>query len=305
MSQKKLIYLIMGILIAWGLSWPIMKISLQYIPPIWLGALRMFVGAVFLFLILSIKKERLLPNKQDWSVICVIALLQMSLFNMFLNLGLQRVEASRGVILVFTTPLWITPYAILYLKEKLHYLTILGLTFGFIGMVLLLNPFTLNWSDTETLLGDLFLVLTALCWATAIIYVSLIKMTSSPLKLAPWQMLLSSIFLVGVALVCEPRPSIQWTLQFGLLMIYLGPVATAFGYWGVIEMSRQLKPVTMSLTMLGVPLIGFISSAYFLKEPLTLIKIAALASLLVGLVCVGLAKRNQKPATTVYQNEPI
>lgn len=307
MQRNGLFVLIPCVLLAWGFSWPFMKLSLNYIPPIAMGSLRMFIGSIVLFCILSLLKIRLIPKRSDWSDIIIIALLQMTLFNLFVNLGLQRSEVSRSVILVFTTPLWVAISMTLFFKEKLHRMALLGLFFGFVGTLILFNPLTYNWHNTRSLVGDSFLILTALSWSASIIYVRRSASKSSPLMLAPWQMLLSAILLACFSSLIEHGQTIHWSWNLALIMLYIGPVATAFGYWGVIEMSRKMQPVNMSLTMLGIPIIGFLSSAYFLKEPLAWPKITALLSLLIGLICVALANRLQKKSSrvTTYEDEPI
>lgn len=288
-----LMIMVPSIFLAWGLSWPFMKTALDYISPLWMGSMRMMIGGLIILFVLFATGKPIFPQKKDWKLIVIISLLQMVLFTAFLNIGLRRVEASHGVILLYTTPLWVAPLAVLIFKEKLAKLTWIGLFFGFCGLVMLLNPFSFDWSNKHILVGCGFVLLSAFSWAFAIIYIRLANPGPSSIELVPWQLLFASLSLALLAIIFEPHPEINWSWQLWACMAYLGPIATAFGFWCVIELSCRLSPVTSSMIMLGAPVIGFISSALILNETLTFEKLMAVFLLLVGLICIGLAKRDK------------
>ena len=292
-KNSGLMILVPLIFLAWGLSWPFMKTALDYISPLWMGSLRMVIGGSILLAVLIIMRRPLLPQKKDWKLIIIISLLQMGLMTAFLNIGLTRVEASHGVILLYTTPLWVAPLAVILFKEKLAKLTWIGLFFGLCGVLLLFNPFTFDWEDTHHLMGCGFIIMAAISWALAIIYIRFAKPGRSSLELVPWQQLTAAAFLAILAMIFEPHPHVNWSWQLWTCMAYLGPIATAFGFWCVIEMSYRLQPVTASMLMLGAPVIGFISSALILDETLTVEKLMAVFLLMSGLICIALAKSNK------------
>ena len=65
----------------------------------------------------------------------------------------------------------------------------------------------------------------------------------------------------------------------------MGPVATAFAYWAVVETGRRFPASTLSMALLGTPALGLLLSAVVLGEPVT-------ASLLVGAVLIGAGIRS-------------
>jgi drug/metabolite transporter (DMT)-like permease len=292
------ILLVLGVLLAFGLSWPMMKLALQHMPPVWLAAIRMGIASLALFVILIISGKKFWLTRQDIPLFVSVGLLQMGLFMLLVNLGLQHVEAGRSAILVYTTPLWVTPVAVLFFKEFLNKLTLLGLTMGLIGVGWLFNPFTFNWHDQAALTGNALLLLAALVWATVILHIRYGTHHSSPLELAPWQALLATIFLTITAIILEPSPHIGWSGVLVAEVGYIGLIATAFGFWGATEMTRRLPAVTTSLIFLGVPIIGLVSSATLLGEKITVNKLVAMVLIITGLVCVVLAKRKLPVSST-------
>jgi len=286
--------LLLGVILAWGFSWPMMKLSLIDIPPLWMAVLRMSIATVIMFAYLILTKKFAWPSMKDLPQLLSVGVLQMGIFSALINLGLMHVDAGRSAILAFTSPLWVVPITLLFFKESLSKLSILGLLFGFLGVMFLFNPFSFDWSNTLAIKGNGLLLLAALVWALVIIHIRYSKWHLSPLQLAPWQMLIAFVLLTILGFYFEPHPQIHWSLHLLGLMLYIGPIATAFGFWGVTEISKRLPAVTTSLGLLGVPVVGLLSSALILGNALTLGIVIALLFILVGLGFISLASQRAK-----------
>lgn len=284
------------VLSAWGFSWPIMKLSLQALPPLWLGVFRLGIGCLVLFAILIFSGRKLVPQRRDLPFLFSVGLGQMGVFTLLIIIGLTHVSAGRSAILAYTTPLWVAPIAIGFFKEPLNKFTLLGIALGILGVLCLFNPLTFNWSDHSALLGNGLLLMAAIIWALVIVHVRYGRHYSSPLELAPWQMLLATFFMILAATIFEPRPAISWSWPLVGQLSYLGPIATAFAYWGIIDLNRRLPAVTISLLLLAVPMIGLFSSALILGEKMTMNTGIAMLFILAGLCSVALAKRACTPS---------
>ncbi|HVV69190.1 MAG TPA: DMT family transporter [Gammaproteobacteria bacterium] len=278
------------VLCAWGFSWPIMKLALPAVPPLWLAVLRLGVGTLTLFIILWASGRKFLPNRQDLPLLFSVGVLQMGCFTMLIMLGLMHVEAGRSAILTYTTPLWVTPIAVLFFKEHLSKLALLGIIVGILGVLCMFNPLSFNWHDSLALKGNGLLLLAAFIWAMVIIHVRFGIHHRSPLELAPWQMLLGTLFVWMMALIFEPKPAIDWSWHLAWQIAYLGPIASAFAYWGVIELNRQLPAITISLLLLAVPVIGLLSSAAILGEAIKINTLISMILILVGIACVAVSR---------------
>ncbi len=283
------------VLCAWGFSWPIMKLALVATPPLWLGVLRLGVGCLVLFIILIISGRKFLPNRQDLPLLLSVGLAQMGGFTMLIILGLTHVEAGRSAILAYTTPLWVAPIAVLFFKEPLGKLALMGIIIGFLGVMCLFNPLSFDWQNHAALVGNGLLLLAAFVWAMVILHVRFGKHHRSPMELAPWQMLTGTIFVLIMACIFEPDPNMHWSWSLVAEIAYLGPIASAFAYWGVIELNRQLPAITISLTLLAVPVIGLLSSAAILGEKISLNTLIAMILILTGIACMALSKRQTQP----------
>ena len=283
--------LLIAVILLWGVNWPVMKVALDSIPPFWFGAARMALGAATLFAVLLWRGELRLPGRPDLPIIVSVGLLQMALFLACINTGLEVVEAGRSALLVYTTPLWVTPAAMIIFGERMGPLKTLGWLLGLGGLAVLFNPFGFDWQTTEVLLGNGLLLLGAFAWAVALLHVRGHRWHLSPLQLAPWQMLLALPLLLTVALITEPLQTIEPSWSLAAVLFYNGPIATAFCFWAALTVTRSLPAITTSLGFLGVPMVGVAAATLWLQEPVTATLTIGLLLMLTGLAVVNLSER--------------
>jgi drug/metabolite transporter (DMT)-like permease len=280
-----------------------MKVGLQSMPPVWFAAARMTLGAVSLFAMLAVLGRLKLPTRRDLPVVLTVGGLQMAIFLVLVNSGLQYVGAGRSSILAYTTPLWVTPGAMLLLGEGMNRRKALGLVLGLCGIAALFNPLGFDWGSRDALVGNGLLLLAALVGSIPILHVRAHQWDSSPLQLAPWQMTLAAVPLAALSWATEDWSTVRWSGELALILAYNGPLATAFCFWAVVSVTRALPAVTSSLSLLAVPVAGVLASAVFLGEPLTPTLVGGLVLILGGTVLVNLAdvrrERARGPETPV------
>lgn len=285
-TQLKVYLFLMLIIVIWGISWPISKMGLAFMPPIWYAACRLMVATVSMFLIVGLLGKFIWPKKQDLKIIFAIGLLQVGLFMILINVGLFYVSAGRTAVLVYTTPLWVVPISIFVFKEKSSLLKWVGFILGILGIVVLFNPFLVNWSDHNVLIGNGLLLLSALCWAIAILCARYMSWPHTPLELISWQLLVGTIPVLVTAVIEQPHPHIEWNHVLVMSILYTGIFATAIAYWGTVLVSKELPPITTSLSLSIIPVFALLLSAALLHEPITISIIIAMLLILSGVVCV-------------------
>jgi drug/metabolite transporter (DMT)-like permease len=97
--------------------------------------------------------------------------------------------------------------------------------------------------------------------------------------------------LLPLAWSMEGPPAVAWSPRLVLLLAYAALPCTAFAFWALTWISKELPAMTTSLGLLGVPLVGVTSASLELGEPLT-------PTLLASAVCVvtGAALTFWRPA---------
>jgi drug/metabolite transporter (DMT)-like permease len=285
--------LLLGLVILlWGVNWPIMKIGLEYMSPLWFAFARVVLGAATLAVLLVARGELRLPPRADLPVLLSVGLLQIGAFLALTHMALQYVGAGRSSILAYTTPLWVVPLSALFLRERIGAARLLAVACGLAGLAVLFNPLEVNYADHNALLGNGMLLAGAFVWALAIVHVHAHRWQATPFQLMPWQMLLGALLLLPLALALEPRPSIDWGWQLLAVLAYNGPIASAFCYWAFVTVNRSFEATTTALGSLGVPVVGVLTAAVALGEPLTIAKLTGLALISAGVVLLSVTARH-------------
>jgi drug/metabolite transporter (DMT)-like permease len=281
-------YVLLGVLILlWGANWPVMKVGVTLISPLWFAFARVLLGGVIFFILVAAMGKLRLPPRHDVPIILSLGLLQMAAFLILVTVAVQFVPAGRSALLAYTHPLWVAPGAVLLLGERLGAMKLTGLAIGLIGLIALFNPAAFPWSDPWAVFGNALLLLSAFLWGIAILHARRHRWAESPLVLAPWSMLVAAPPILLLALF--ETPSIHWSPELAAVLFYNGPIATAFCYWASVTVMRALPALTTSIGFLGVPVMGQLLSMATLGEPLTWSLGLGLVGIILGLALVNLA----------------
>jgi drug/metabolite transporter (DMT)-like permease len=279
-----------------GLNWPIMAHGVDLVPALWLAAFRM-AGAAIVVGAVMLPRGATMPARQDRAILWSIGLVRLSLVTALVFSALRFVPPGRSSLLVYTASLWTVPLAVAFLHERLTRFRVAGLTLGSLGVVLLLEPWTLDWADTDLLVGLGMLLLAALGNASTTVHIRAHRWSGTPLGLMPWQMAIAAIPIAAIALAVEGAPSIRWTVETVAIVAYQILLASAFGFWGLLTISRSLPAITTNLILMAVPVVGLASSIPLADEDLTVAVAVSLVLILAG-VALGILsdRRPEEPA---------
>lgn len=288
-SSKKIqnavpiVALVVAILL-WGANWPVMKIGLHHVTPIWFSALRFGTGALTLFVVQAARGRIHFPKRGDLPFIASIGMLQMTAFTVLGAIAMTHLPAGRSAILSYTTPLWVAPAAVLFFHQHLSKNSVVGIAVAAIGVAILVNPEAIDWSDPVVLTSNMLLIVASMCWAVCILHLRHFKSPSDAFALAPWQMLAATVVLVPLAWMAEGNFTADNTITFFETTLFVGPIATAFCFVAVNAASSWLPATTMSTAMLGVPVTGVALSILFLGESLTMTLGIGTSAIVAGIV---------------------
>ncbi len=288
-SSKKIqnavpiVALVVAILL-WGANWPVMKIGLHHVTPIWFSALRFGTGALTLFVVQAALGQIHFPKRGDLPFIASIGMLQMIAFTVLGAIAMTHLPAGRSAILSYTTPLWVAPAAVLFFHQHLSKNSVVGIAVAAIGVAILVNPEAIDWSDPVVLTSNMLLIVASMCWAACILHLRYFKSPSDAFALAPWQMLAATVVLVPLAWMAEGNFTADNTITFFETTLFVGPIATAFCFVAVNAASSWLPATTMSTAMLGVPATGVALSILFLGESLTMTLGIGTSAIVAGIV---------------------
>ena len=251
----------------WGGSFLFIKIGLGSITPLTIAASRIGLAAIVLFAVLRFNGHTLPPAGRHWIFIVSAALLGNVLPFSLISFGERHIDSSLAAILMSTIPLFTILIAhFITSDERLTAEKVIGVSIGFVGVVILFGPTALLELGKQTI-GQLLVACGALCYALSGILSrnlrDLPKLQSSTAIL-----LVASLFIVPTALVFDQ----PWNLNpeasaIGAIMV-LGLLSTAAAQIIVLRILQLHDASFLSLNNYLVPLFGVFWGMLVLAERL-------------------------------------
>jgi drug/metabolite transporter (DMT)-like permease len=282
MRGPAIVALVAGTVLVLGANWPIMARGVELLPPLWLAAFRTGGAAILIATILAVRGRLAVPRRDDCPILWSIGLMRLGAVTALVFVALEAVPPGRSSILAYTGALWVAPLAAFVLHERLTWLRVVGLLVGTIGLVLLVEPWALDWGDPSLVTGIGMLLVAALINAASTVHIRKHRWNGSPFELMPWQLGLATLPIAALALATEGLPPLSWPDGAAAIVAYQIGLGSAFGLWGVLTLSRSLPTITANLSLMAVPIVGLVTSVLFTPEPLTTLVVLSLVLVLSG-----------------------
>ncbi len=247
-------------IVTWAGNWPLMKIALGQLPPLIFALLRLVGSLILIAPALVATRQPLLPARGERLILFWVGELQVAGFLICSMIGLKLVPAGRAIVLAYTMPLWAVPIGLFLWPEPLAATQLVGVALGFAGLVLLMNPGLLDWTDGRVLAGNALLLLAAIVWALGSCLYRRYSWRSSLWAQTLWQLAVSVIpvaMLVPTGLGGGP---VRWSPELVAILAYNCIVATALGYFLWSKVLTMMPAATAGQVLTLTPIGGFVLS---------------------------------------------
>ena len=91
--------LLVVLILTWAVSWPVIKVGVSSISPLWYACLRYQIAAVCLFTLVVIRREFVFPTRPDWPLVVVSGVFQMGAYSALTSLALTTLPPGRASVL--------------------------------------------------------------------------------------------------------------------------------------------------------------------------------------------------------------
>jgi drug/metabolite transporter (DMT)-like permease len=275
----------------WGASFTFIKVSLGGLTPGQLVLTRLVFGAAFLLIVISVSGVRLPAFGSVWAHLAVTATLGMVTPFLLLAWGERHVSAALAGVLIGAIPLITLALATVVLPdERATVVKVVGLVIGFVGVVVVLSP----WSAVGGTLGGQLAVLGAgASYAAQTVY---IRRVLSARKIPPLALATSQL-IVAVIVQAIITPFTGWaapsfTLPVTASIVLLGVVGTGVGYVIYFRLINDMGATTASTVNYLVPVTAVLVGMVTLGERITLEMVFGTIVVLLGL---AVAERRVDP----------
>lgn len=291
------------IYIVWGSTYLAIRYTVREgsgFAPFALGASRLLVGCVLVFLIAKLaRKSFRMPRR------VMLALMTSSLFLWLGGNGLvvwasQHADSSYAAVLMGAIPIWIVLIESFLDRKRPTFLLIVFLVLGFSGIVVMSWP-NLREADPADFWSMVALIFAPIFWAAGTVIQKRRVKNLSPWVNSGFQQLYGGLgFLILSVLFREPlpTPNTEAWIAWGYLVVF-GSVLAFTSY----ILAVQLLPIRVVMTYPYVnPIIAIILGVVFLREVFT--PWATFGSIMILLSVFGIfqvifSKRSKPPIVEV------
>lgn len=234
MNSKTYISLLLVLVgLVWAGSFVAVRITVEEISPVDLGFLRFLVATPFMVLILLLsKKETRLPVK-DFLSLSVLGLTGVTLLYIFQFIGIEQTTASTAAVLINTNVIFVVILSATFLKETFSFKKSVGIALSFFGVLVVIFAQMTNESivfSNVFLIGCIFMILSALCWAIYSIVGKKLLDKYDPFTVTTYAFILGTIFFLPVVL--PDITDVVQNISFNgwIAILYLALICSVFGY---------------------------------------------------------------------------
>ncbi|NQY52161.1 MAG: DMT family transporter [Campylobacteraceae bacterium] len=274
MSLKKVYISLVLCVLFWSGNFIIGKYLNTNVEAVELAFFRWFFVLLFIFptLFFVNVKKIIRVTKENIFIMSALALLGITLFNTIVYSALKSTSATNALLINSTTPLMILFFSYVFYKTKILKIQVLGIIISTFGVAfLILKGNILNILDLESHSGDLYILLSSLCWT---FYSLLLKFKPKEFRFYEFfvsLVILGFIFLLPIYLyqgysLQEELKQIQNYWYFFLYISFFTSILSYF-FWNIgIDEIGAAK--TGQFTHL-MPLFGSFLAYIFLGESLS------------------------------------
>ncbi|KML31894.1 DMT family transporter [Priestia aryabhattai] len=269
----------------WGISFVSTKAVLDKLDPYTLLVLRFGIGALFLLVLLVLKRYPLnIPLKYIPHLI-VLGILGVFIHQVIQATALLTINASAAGWIISFSPVFTVILSVFFLHEKMTLLKASGIIVAIIGVLLVTTSSNQHSLQLPVNIGYLLMILSTLNWA---IYSVLLKKLDIqlPSLVVTFYMCLIGFTLTTPFLVrnkgWETMPfltSVEWAH-----LLFLGVFVSGVAYWYWAKALEVLEASQVSVFLYLEPVATLITAVLLLREKIIPVSILGGVIIIVGVI---------------------
>ncbi len=254
--------------IIWGLTWVAIKIGLEDLPPLLSAGVRFVMASAILWPVILWRRLPLPKNWPELRTILVPGFFIYGINYACVYWGEQYIGAGLAAILFASLPFLVALFAHYMLPgEKMTVVKLIGLTSGFLGIVLVFYG-GLSFGP-QSYWGMLALMGSSLSAAYANILVKRDLHDTDPMLATALQMGLGAVMLLGLGTLTESWQDFHLTPRAIGTLLYLSIFGSAVAFSLYFWALKKTEATKMSLIAFVTPLVALVGGHLILNELIT------------------------------------
>lgn len=263
----------------WGSTYLAIRFGIESFPPFLMGGIRFTVAGVVLFVVMRYLGAAM-PSGREWLGAGVVGLLLPALGNGTVCYVQQTISSSVAALSIATAPIWMAIFSSIW-GHKITLKEWLGIAIGLAGIVLL----NLGGSFEGDFTSAFLLIFAAASWSFGSVWGKHLAMPAG-LMGAACQMLVGGLaLLLASAYAGEAWPQQVSPKSWGALL-FLIVLGSLIAYSAYQYLLKTVRPLVASSNTFVNPIVAFAVGIWWAGEHVTMIEMAALGVILIGVFLV-------------------
>jgi drug/metabolite transporter (DMT)-like permease len=296
----------------WGSTYLAIRITVVHIPPAALCATRFLVAGVLMLAACAVARRPVRVPPRELLQMAIIGVLLLTGGNLTLSWAEQYVPSGLAALIAAATPIWILALdRILFRADHLSPTAIAGLTFGIVGIVVLLWPDLTAMGSAlgrSELIAAVGLLGGCLSWALGSVISHHWPRRADPFVDAAWQITFAGLGNLVFVFVLGEQHRIQWTWQGLTGITYLVVFGSWVGYTAYIYLLTHVSTAKVSTYAYVNPAVAVILGWLILHERVDRFILIGSAIIVAAVVLVTRAKSKAgapEPRPELAVSEPV
>ncbi|WP_412103409.1 DMT family transporter [Rossellomorea aquimaris] len=272
----------------WGISFVSTKAVVDTIDPYTLLVLRFAIGALFLFMVLVLKRYPLFFPLRYLPHLIVLGVLGVFVHQVIQATALITIDASAAGWMISFSPVFTVILSMIFLHEKMTFIRTAGMLLAIAGVLMVTNGGSGKGPDFVMSMGYLLMILSTLNWA---VYSVLLKKLRIPL---PSLVVTFYMSLVGCLLTMPFLLRSRGWEHMTLLsqgewahILFLGVFVSGVGYWYWGKALEVMDASKVSMFLYLEPLVTLIAAVLLLHEKILFVSILGGGIIILGVTMVN------------------
>lgn len=282
-ADKVLLLVLSGI---WGGSFPLIRIAVASLPPLWVAAGRIGLGSAALLAVLFLAGGRLPRGARVWARLAFMGVFGNLAPFALISWGEREVASGIAAILMAMVPLMVVLVAHFRVPdEPLTGAKLLGVALGIAGTLVLIGPSALGGFGGHVA-GELAILAATVCYAAATVAARGLPALGSA-SVSAGVLLVAAPLGIAVAGIANPPDSLAPTIPALAAVAVLGLLCTGLGYLLFFRIISRAGAGFASMNNYLVPPFGVIYGWIGLGERLSVSALVAMLLILAGVLAQG------------------
>lgn len=288
MNLKKIKYLLpIPAVIFWGVSFIATKHLLDFLSPETIISLRL-IFAIPLLLAIALSTKRSFKIKLK-SHLYIFILAIISVFHLWIQVtGMRFTTASNTGWIIGTAPVFIAILGVIYFKEKISPVNLVGIIIATFGLLLLIgkgNPANIDFIQNK---GDILVLVSAFTWGIYSIVNKKISLEYSPLMTILYLFIMMAVIIIPFNINTIVINSInQLDLTGWISVLFLGFLCSGISYVIWAYSLKELEAKKVGAYLYFEPMVTVAAAWFFLKEEITLLMMLSGIIITAGVILVN------------------